>query len=833
MSAGAAVSAAEPNSPTPDSAAIVISPASAGAADVPATPGGGLERTALLRQTSAEAVAANDGGAGGGPQTPDVFVRRTTTTGLLRPVSSGGGDGGGAAAARDVGANPAIDAEAAQVAGEPMQDLEEEADTNCCGSGCPFFSAARLTLFVAFGGLVFLLTVGAIAYIAYSTSHFLADCFGLLIGVVCLGVCLTVVWSSCVALTCRAYQRRQRKQQLNEDADWYGAGGGPLSTRAAGGGGGGGGGYQALGSSRKPKTPRSGGSGGAAARVGSPGPVLGSGGANAGSPRNNALADDSKTGPSLLPSSSSRQYCACLKCCGRDRWPRLICGVFGALTILSTFFVFGALVALKISTLPGYDGTLNLPGLSTSGATKIVRESNGMIHIVAPNEHDLYFAQGVACAQERLWQMEFQRRVGSGRLSAAVGNVDTAIRVDELMRTVNFYGAAQSAFTNLDPITQAALQAYCDGVNAYLDTSPPIPLEFDLLGLSHTLDPWIPADLLVWTKLMSWQLSGNLDKELWRWDLLSKLNVTAQRIAELDPAFDMARFPVVLDPIAELNLPPSELPAAADAAAEEEPIIEWLAQWREKQQAKGASTKSSTASMYSVVIVLVFLSIHNIRAPLMCTATYLRENIAAYRSIFGTAQASNNWVIHGNRTTTGYPLLCNDPHLGLTAASVWILFDLQTLDGSYSAIGSSFVGTPGIVLGHNQHIAWGVTNTGADVQDLYVMIEPDSTPVGQQGTQYWYKGEWQNYTYRTEVIEIRHSDPRVLRVRETVYGPVLTDIQQSADDPDLSNPPLALHWTSLFPSDSTFEAFMGVAHATNFTDFTDVSGVLGRPAPAL
>ena len=211
-----------------------------------------------------------------------------------------------------------------------------------------------------------------------------------------------------------------------------------------------------------------------------------------------------------------------------------MCGIFAALTILVTFFVFGALVALKLSTLPGYDGTLVLPGMTSPLPTRVTRESNGMIHIVAPNEHDMYFAQGVACAQERLWQMEFQRRVGSGRLSAAVGNVDTAIRVDELMRTVNFYGAAQSAWATLtDPQTRAALQAYCDGVNSYLETGPPIPLEFDLLGLGHHPDPWTPPDLLVWTKLMSWQLSSNVDKELWRWDLLTKLNVSAARIAVL------------------------------------------------------------------------------------------------------------------------------------------------------------------------------------------------------------------------------------------------------------------------------------------------------------
>jgi penicillin amidase len=168
-----------------------------------------------------------------------------------------------------------------------------------------------------------------------------------------------------------------------------------------------------------------------------------------------------------------------------------------------------------------------------------------------------------------------------------------------------------------------------------------------------------------------------------------------------------------------------------------------------------------------------------------CVVSYLQETLSHYQRIFGTAQASNNWVLHGNRTTTGLPLLCNDPHLGFTAPGVWLLFDLQC--PTYQATGASFVGLPGVVLGHNNRVAWGVTNTGADCQDLYVMQEPaaqsESDGARVRASQYWYKGAWVNYTQRVEVIEVKGADARELVVRESVYGPVITDIQSNKNDP--------------------------------------------------
>ncbi len=444
----------------------------------------------------------------------------------------------------------------------------------------------------------------------------------------------------------------------------------------------------------------------------------------------------------------------------------------------------------------------------------------------------MFFAQGVACAQERLWQMEFQRRVGSGRLSDAVGNVDAAIRIDELMRVVNFYGAAQAALTNLDASTLLAVQAYCDGVNAYLQSDPPIPLEFDVLGLSRHPDPWLPADLLVWTKLMSWQLSGNMNKELWRWDLLTKLNVTTQRIAQLNPPFDDARFPIVLDPIAELHLQEQEATRQATPSAaekQEEPILAWLENWRKEraesiaaQQAKMKSKHTDSAAATAS----------------QSAAAYVRESIIAYQRIFGDSRASNNWVVHGNRTTTGKPFLCNDPHLGLTAPSVWILFHLECTGcddptRKYNAIGSSFVGAPGVVLGHSSRIAWGVTNTGADVQDLYAMHEPadgPKHPVTGRGMQYWFNGELRNYTIRNEVINIKKHDPLVLIVRESVYGPIITDIQRDKDDPDLSVPPLALRWTSLDPVDHTLGSFLRIPYAQNYSEWRHTFGPYVAPS---
>jgi len=189
--------------------------------------------------------------------------------------------------------------------------------------------------------------------------------------------------------------------------------------------------------------------------------------------------------------------------------------------------------------------------------------------------------------------------------------------------------------------------------------------------------------------------------------------------------------------------------------------------------------------------------------------------------------ASNAWVISGNHTTTGKPILCNDPHLTLMAPSIWLASHVRAIGNGTSdepqmdAMGASFVGLPGIVLGRNRHISWGVTNTGADVQDLYAMQErPD--PNGN-GRQFFYQNQWANYTYRQEKIMIKGKKPKIFNVRETPYGPILTDAGEfKRYAPGKASMPLAIRWISTDKglNDTTYDAFFRVQLARNHAEWT-------------
>ncbi len=413
---------------------------------------------------------------------------------------------------------------------------------------------------------------------------------------------------------------------------------------------------------------------------------------------------------------------------------RLFRYLLGALGILFLLLFVGGYYYVKTATLPQTSGRLVLTGLSATA--QVLRDGHGVIRIEAQSLADLFFAQGVVHAQERLWQMEFQRRLGAGRLAEVLG--PAALETDKFMRALGVYRAARAAYRALSPEIRDQLDAYVAGINAYLAANPPLPLEFRLLGFRP--EPWTPEDALVWAKVMSWELSKNYEEELTRYRLLAR-GLTKARINELMPPYPEDA-PTVLKSVAAR-------PAPAD----------------EKQ----AETL-----------------------------------LAADRAFFPHLEASNNWVLAPQRTATGGALLANDPHLRLTAPSVWILMDLKA--PGFHAVGASFPGLPGIVIGRNDHVAWGVTNMGADVQDLYVLEE---APGG-----YRYRGEVRPYRVRREVIRVRGRSPVELRVRETVYGPVISDVVQVP-----GAKPLALRWVSLDPGDTTLEAFLRLNRARNWEAF--------------
>ncbi|RBP06460.1 penicillin amidase [Roseiarcus fermentans] len=389
--------------------------------------------------------------------------------------------------------------------------------------------------------------------------------------------------------------------------------------------------------------------------------------------------------------------------------------------------------------LPVTSGTEKLAGLSAE--VRVWRDGYGVPHVFAANKDDAARALGWLHASERLFQMEVSRRVGQGRAAETFG--PDLVKVDKFIRTLGFYPAAEASFAALSPEAQKRLQAYSDGVNAWLDARRgDLPPEFLLVGV--TPEPWKPADSLVWGKLMALELSHNREQEALRAHIAQKLGPD-----EVGWFFPGARpgDPVTTQPTL------TEKHASAD----------------DVDDAIGALTGLNRG-------------------------------------------ASNEWVVAGSRTVTGKPILANDPHLGLGAPILWYLARIVTPDGWVK--GGTVPGTPGVLLGQNDHIAWGFTTADTDVQDLFVETIDPTDP-----TRYLTPDGPKPFATRAETIKVKGGADVTLTIRTTRHGPVLSDV--SADLASLAGPGtvVALAFTGLGDRDTTMEAVMRLDDARNWDDF--------------
>ncbi|HSN20550.1 MAG TPA: penicillin acylase family protein [Usitatibacter sp.] len=391
-------------------------------------------------------------------------------------------------------------------------------------------------------------------------------------------------------------------------------------------------------------------------------------------------------------------------------------------------------------SLPQLDGTAPAPGLSA--AARIVRDVEGVPHIFAASERDGWFAMGYAHAQDRLWQMEFQRRVAQGRLSELLG--ERAYDVDRLMRTLGIARVSERIVANLDAGTRANLEAYAAGVNAFLAAKPVLPVGFQVFGIEPA--PWKPADSIGWLLVMAWDLSGNWRLELARLRFSAKLG--PQRTAELLPPYPGDKYP----PLPDLHALYAEVAPQANAL------------------------------------------------------------LAAYPPP-GESIGSNNWVVSGARSETGKPLLANDPHLGLQAPSLWYLAHVSTPQGN--VVGGTLPGIPFVVLGRNDRLAWSMTTTNSDTQDLFVERVVPGDPsryVTPTGTA--------RFEVRDEVIRVGNEE-RHIRVRSTRHGPVISDAVKAAHDAAPSGGVIALSWAGLTEENATARAGFRMNRARNEAEFID------------
>ena len=391
-----------------------------------------------------------------------------------------------------------------------------------------------------------------------------------------------------------------------------------------------------------------------------------------------------------------------------------------ALTLLLLVAVSGALVAWFYAqrVLPVTEGTLNLPGVGAE--LQIERDDNGIPTIRAASVRDAMVGLGIAHAQDRLWQMETHRRIGAGRLAEAFG--EGALETDRFLRVLGVRRTAAAQWEQLPASSRDLLQAYADGVNAVITTLRARPPEFVILGLQP--EPWTPVDSLAWAIMMAWDLGGNWQTELIRLRLALKL--PKERIDQLMP------------------------PYPGDAVT---PSMDYAAFYRTLKLDAKVAGNSATGE----------------RALLRLLAAAPESEVEGV--------GSNAWVLAGSRTTTGKPLLASDPHLKLSSPALWYFARLEA--PGLKIAGATLPGLPGVVMGQNQHIAWGLTNTGPDVQDTYLeRIKPDDA------SQYQTPDGWARFETRQEVIKVKGGADVLITVRATRHGPVISDaaVAGLADD---------------------------------------------------
>lgn len=403
-----------------------------------------------------------------------------------------------------------------------------------------------------------------------------------------------------------------------------------------------------------------------------------------------------------------------------------------------------------LSTNSSKSGTLQLTGLQ--GHVLIHRDQYGIPHIDAlSSDNDAFFALGYVQAQDRFWQMEFQRRVAQGTLSEIFGKA--TIKQDEFLRTFGFYRAAQAAWPAFDPETKAIMQSYAAGVNAFLAQGK-LPLQFTLLH--YKPQRWTTIDSICWQKMMAFDLQNAWEQQIT--NLLITQHLGAKQLDILSPPYPR-NAPTILSDLDLLQsglISRSKIPQTPPANENNKAIIPQLA------------AMQTTTDQVRTALGLKMVS----------------------------GKGSNNWVIKGKLSMTGKPLLANDPHLALNAPNVWYLAELR---GPHLHVtGATLPGVPGVFIGHNDHIAWGVTNVNPATQTLYV--ESPNTP----------------YTIIHEVIKVKGQADIDFPIKISAHGPIISGIS----DAGKIGPDIALKWTALLPNDTTVESMLKIDYAQNWSEFT-------------
>ncbi|WP_330296794.1 penicillin acylase family protein [Streptomyces sp. NBC_00503] len=476
-------------------------------------------------------------------------------------------------------------------------------------------------------------------------------------------------------------------------------------------------------------------------------------------------------------------------------------------------------------SFPQTTGSLKVPGMA--GTVDVKRDAHGIPQLYADSDEDLFRAQGFVHAQDRFWEMDVRRHMTSGRLSEmfGAGQVET----DAFLRTLGWRQIAQQEYdTKLAPDTKKNLQAYADGVNAYLKgkSGKDLSVEHAALKLSDDYRPeqWTPVDSVAWLKAMAWDLRGNMQDEIDRALMTGKLSPT--QIDDLYPPYPFDRNRPIVEggSVAGGKYAPatgsggSGSSTGSSGSGGQGSTVGSQASARTGTDATAEPTGlTGNATAQGATVGL--------RTHLSALADTL-DQIPAILGPAGSGIGSNSWVVSGKYTTTGKPLLANDPHLSPQLPSVWYQMGLHCRTVSagcqYDVAGYTFSGMPGVVIGHNADIAWGMTNLGADVTDLYLeQVRPEG---------YVYDNKVLPFTTREEVIKIAGGGEKKITVRSTNNGPLISDRSSeiasvgsrapvASSAPDRGNGyGVALRWTALDPGKS-MDAVFKLDRAKDFAGF--------------
>lgn len=433
------------------------------------------------------------------------------------------------------------------------------------------------------------------------------------------------------------------------------------------------------------------------------------------------------------------------------------------LAVVLLLVVAGVLISVLTvrQPFPQTEGTLTVSGLQEPVTVR--RDSYGVPHLYAENQEDMFFAQGFTHAQERFWQMESQRLVAKGRTAELYGEFTLDLDIDA--RNIGWYRIAQATwqmYQQTDPEAVAALEAYSAGVNAYLDENRD---SFNLnltiwnaIGEPWEIDPWQPADSLAIGVLLDWDLGGGVYREQERAILSERLGPAAA--AALWPYYS-PDYPYIL--------PDGGVPIT------------------QTTQINDKFVSNRDLSQFTFIG-------------------------SAARTPFSIGQhpfsGSNSWVISGEHTENGLPLLANDPHIALEIPSRWFEMGLHA-PSDWDVVGFSLPGIPTVLIGRNQHIAWGLTNARVDTQDLFIeKINPNNP------NQYEFQGEWRDMEIIEETILVAEREPLVLEVQLTHHGPLV-----AIPDPRMTEA-MSMAWTGSGTT-RVFKAAILLNKAQNYDDFLE------------